>query len=134
MNYTMTVLVAAVVTLGTLSPAWALNLKDKVNVEIENVKFHADMDPGKYMCALKHLHIRAVLENRADVPLGRIKVAGKVFDGGGAVLGTTTASTRRPVLAPAEKAGVDLEFLTVIGEMIEEVKRHEIGVVEAPAI
>lgn len=133
MNYITTVLVAAVVTLGTLSPAWAANMKDKVAVEIENVRFHADMDPGTYMCALKHLHIRAVLENRANVPLGRIKVAGKVFDGGGALLGTATASTRQSILVPAEKAGVDLEFLTVIGEMIEEVKRHEIGVVEAPA-
>ena len=133
MNYLTTVLIAVAVTLGSLSPAWAVNMKDKVNVEVENVKFHADMDPGTYMCALKHLHIRAALENRADVPLGRIKVAGKVFDSGGAILGTATASTRRPVLVPGEKAGVDLEFLTVVGQMVEEVERHEIGVVEAPA-
>ena len=133
MNYLTTILIPFVVTLGSLSPAWAVNLKDKVNVEIEKVQFHAGMNPGTYMCAAQHLHIKAVLENRAEVPLGRIKVAGKVFDGGGAVLGTATASTRRTVLVPGEKAGVDLEFLTVVGQMVEEVDRHEIGVVEAPA-
>jgi hypothetical protein len=133
MNHTKTSLVAALVTLGALSPVLAANLKDKVNVEIESVKFHADMDPGMYMCAAQHLHIRAALENRADVPLGRIKVAGKVFDGGGALMGTATASTGQPLLVPGEKAGVDLEFLTVIGSLIEDVERHEIEVVEAPA-
>ena len=133
MNHTKTLLVAALVALGALSPAWAVNLKDKVNVEIENVKFHADMEPGTYMCAAQHLHIRAVVENRADVRLGRIKVAGKVFDAGGALLGTAMASTRQPLLVPGGTAGVDLEFLTVFGRQIEDVERHELAVVEAPA-
>ena len=133
MNHTKTSLVAALVTIGALSPALAANLKDKVGVEIESAKFHADMDPGTYMCAAQHLHIRAAVENRAEVPLGRIKVAGKVFDGGGALMGTATASTGQPLLGPGEKAGVDLEFLTVVGSAVEDVDRHEIEVVEAPA-
>ena len=70
MNHTKTSLVAALVTLGALSPVLAANLKDKVNVEIESVKFHADMDPGMYMCAAQHLHIRAALENRAALMWG----------------------------------------------------------------
>lgn len=37
MKHTTTSLVAALVALGVLSPAWAVNLKDKVNVEIESV-------------------------------------------------------------------------------------------------
>ncbi len=133
MKHTTASLVAALVVLGGLSPAWAVNLKDKVNVEIESAQFHADMDPGTYMCAAQHLHIRAVVENRADVRLGRIKVAGKVFDGGGALMGTATASTRQSFLVPGESAGVDLEFLTVIGGQIEDVERHELAVVDAPA-
>ena len=51
MKHTTASLVAAVVALGVLSPAWAVNLKDKVTVEIESAQFHADMVPGTYMCA-----------------------------------------------------------------------------------
>ena len=133
MKYTTTSLVAALVAFGVLSPAWAVNLKDKVSVEIESKQFHAAMDAGTYMCAAQHLHIKAVVENRADVRLGRIKVAGKVFDGGGAIMGTATASTRQSFLVPGETAGVDLEFLTVVGQLIEDVERHELAVVEALA-
>ncbi len=133
MKLTTTSLVAALVGFGVFSPAWALNLKDKVNVEIESTQLHAGMDPGMYMCAGQHLHIRAVVENRADVSLGRIKVAGKVFDAGGALMGAAVASTRQPLLAPGGTTGVDLEFLTVIGRQIEDVERHELVVVDAPA-
>ncbi len=133
MKHTMTTLVAALVALGVFSPAWAENLKDKVNVKIESARFHEDMNPGTYMCAARHLHIKAVVENRADVRLGRIKVAGKVFDTGGALMGAAEASTRQPLLAPGGTAGVDLEFLTVIGRRIEDVERHELAVVDAPA-
>ena len=71
MKHTTASLVAAVVALGVLSPAWAVNLKDKVDVEIESMQFHSGIDPGTYMCAAQHLHVRAVVENRADVRLGR---------------------------------------------------------------
>jgi len=133
MKRTTTSLVAALVGFGVLAPAWAVNLRDKVSVEIESKQFHPAMDAGTYMCAAQHLHIKAVVENRADVRLGRIKVAGKVFDGGGALMGTATASTRQSFLVPGETAGVDLEFLTVVGGLIEDVERHELAVVEAPA-
>ncbi len=133
MKYTATSLVAALVGFGVLSPASAVSLTDKVNVEVESAQIHEGMDAGTYMCAAQHLHIRALVENRADVRLGRIKVAGKVFDWGGALMGTATASTRQPFLVPGETAGVDLEFLTVVGQLVEDVKRRELEVVEAPA-
>ncbi len=49
-------------------------------------------------------------------------------------MGTATASTRQSFLVPGGTAGVDLECLTVIGRLIEDVERHELSVVEAPAI
>jgi len=39
-----------------------------------------------------------------------------------------------PTLAPGEKAEVNLEFLTVTGPAIQQVKRHEVTVVEAPSL
>ena len=82
-KHTTASLVAALVAFGVLSPAWAVNLKGNVNVEIESAQFHAGMNPGTDMCAAQHPHIGAVVENRADVRLERIKVAGNVFDGDG---------------------------------------------------
>ncbi len=111
MRHTTTSPVAALVGFGVLSPAWAVTLKAKVDVEIERAQFHAGMNPGTDMCAAQHPHIGAVVENRADVRLGRIKVAGNVFDGDGALMGTAT----------------------VVGRLIEDVERHELAVVAAPA-
>lgn len=112
--------------------AESTDLKDMVKVQILSVGLHPGMDPGFYVCAKGHLHIRATVENTAAVPLGKIKVAGKVFDAGGALLGTTTSSTKTASLAPNERAEVNLEFLTVTGPKIDEVKKHEETVVEAP--
>jgi len=61
--------------------------------------------------------------------MGPIKVAGKVFDADGKVLGTATASTKRPVLSPNDKAEINLEFLTVTGPLIKQVKTQELAVV-----
>ena len=58
-----------------------------------------------------------------------VKVAGKVFDAEGKVIGTATATTRRPVLNPNDKADVDLEFLTVTGPLLKQVKNQELSVV-----
>lgn len=132
MKHTAELFVSAIIVLGVFFPALAANLKDSVKVETESAQLHAGMESGMYMCAAQHLHIRASVENQADVPLGRIMVAGRVFDGDGGVMGTATASTRQTRLAPGEKAAVDLEFLTIIGAMIEDMERHEIAVVEAP--
>jgi hypothetical protein len=48
-------------------------------------------------------------------------------------LGTAAASTKQALLPPGEKAEIDLEFLTVTGRMIQQVKRHKLMVIEAPA-
>ena len=79
-----------------------------------------------------HLHVRGTVQNLADVPLGPIKVAGRALDSAGKVLGTATASTEQRKLSPGAKAGFDLEFVTVTGPRIQQVKKHEIKVVDAP--
>ena len=101
-------LTAAVLTAVTVSPSPARDLKDKVKVEIESVGLHPGMDPGMYVCA--------------------------AFNSEGKLLGTAAAATKVPTLAPGDKAEVNLEFLTVTGPAIQQVKRHEVTVVEAPSL
>jgi hypothetical protein len=122
----------ALVMLGGLSPALAADLKDKVKVEIESAGLHPGMDPGMYVCAGNHLHIKGTVQNLAGVPLGQIKVAGKAFGPEDKLLGTATFSTKQATLGPGEKAEINVEFLTVTGPLIQQVKRHELAVVEAP--
>ena len=86
-----------------------------------------------YVCALGHLHIKGTVQNLSDVPLGHVKIAGKAFDADGKLLGTATSATKQAVLDPSQKAEFNLEFLTVTGPQIEQVKKHEEAVVEAPA-
>lgn len=124
--------IAALLGLGAWTTVGAADFKDKVRVEIESVGLHPGMDPGMYVCASGHLHIKGTVENRAGVPLGPVKVAGKAFDAGGKLLGTATASTTQAVLPPGEKAEINIEFLTVTGSQIQQVKKHEVTVVEAP--
>ena len=113
--------------------ALAADLKRKVKVEVESVGLHPGMDPGMYVCASGHLHIKGTVQNLAGVPLGVVKVAGKAYDADGKLLGTATAATKQPVLAPDAKAEVNIEFLTVTGPAIQQVKRHEVAVIDAPA-
>ena len=128
------VLVASI--LGTLiaSPLAASDLKDKVKVEIESVGLHPGMDPGMYVCASGHLHIKGTVQNLAEVPLRQVKVSGRAFDGDGKLLGTATTTTKVKQVAPREKAEINLEFLTVTGPAIQQVKRHEVSVLEAPSL
>ena len=126
-------LVVALGMLGGLGTAAAADLKDKVKVETASVGLHPGMDPGMYVCAANHLHIKGTVQNMADVALGRIKVAGKAFDAGGKLLGTATGSTKQAILARGDRAEVDLEFLTLTGPQIQQVKKHELTVIEAPA-
>ncbi len=133
MKPTLVSLVVALVMLVGFSAALAADLKDKVKVEIASVGLHPGMDPGMYVCALNHLHIKGTVENLAGVPLGQIKVAGKAFDADGKLLGTATFSTKQTTLGPGEKAEINLEFLTVMGPKIQQVKKHELAIVEAPA-
>ncbi|MFZ1058613.1 MAG: FxLYD domain-containing protein [Candidatus Rokuibacteriota bacterium] len=132
MRATIAFITVALVLLGGFSAAVAADLKDKVKVEIASVGLHPGMDPGMYVCALNHLHIKGTVENLAGVPLGQIKVAGKAFDADGKLLGTATFSTKQAALGLGEKAEINLEFLTVMGPKIQQVKKHEITVVEAP--
>ena len=119
-------IVAAIALAGA---ALAADLKDQVKVEVKSSEVHEGMAPGTFVCAEGHLHIRGSVENLADAPVGQVKVAGTVFDADGKVLGTATASTKQPVLNPKDKADVNLEFLTVTGSKIKQVKNQELTVV-----
>lgn len=132
MRPTVTWLTVLLVVVGGVAAALAANLADKVKVEIESVGLHPGMDPGMYVCALGHLHIKGTVQNLAAVSLGQISVAGRAFDANGKLLGTATFSTKQTLFRPGEKAEINLEFLTVTGPMIQEVKKHEVRVVEAP--
>jgi len=117
-----------------VGPVAAADLKDKVKVEISTVGLHPGMDPGMYVCASGHLHIKGTVENLADVPLRRVKVTGRAFDGAGKLLGTATTTTKTDKLAPGQKSEINLEFLTVTGPAIDQVKRHDVSVAEAPSL
>ena len=133
MKTTFAYLIVALVILGGISTAPAADLKDRVKVEIASVGLHPGMDPGMYVCASNHLHIKGTVQNLSDVALGRIKVAGKAFDADGKLLGTATGSTKQAILVRGDKAEIDLEFLTLTGPQIQSVKKHELTVIEAPA-
>jgi hypothetical protein len=123
----------AAVTLGSAGMTCAGDLKDQVKIEVETAQLHPGMDPGKYICAEGHLHIKGSVQNLGDAPVGAVKVAGKVFDADGKLLGTATASTKQAVLNPHDKAPINLEFLTVTGPMVKQVKNQELTVVAVGA-
>jgi hypothetical protein len=126
---TAMVSIAALMAVGGMLTVGAAELKNEVKVEIQSAGLHADMAPGMYVCAEGHLHIKGTVQNLTEAPVGPVKVAGKVFDANGKVLGTATASTRRPVLNPNDTADVNLEFLTVTGPLIKQVKNQTLEVV-----
>lgn len=126
-------LIIGLLMLGGFRVSLAADLKDKVKVEIDSVGLHPGMEPGMYVCASDHLHIKGTVQNLTKVALGKIKVGGKAFGADGKLLGTATFSTKQATLAPGEKAEINVEFLTVTGPLIEKVKRHELAVLEAPA-
>lgn len=133
MKATVFSLFIALLIPGGFGVSLAADLKDKVKVEIDSVGLHPGMEPGMYVCASDHLHIKGTVQNLTKVTLGKIKVAGKAFGADGKLLGTATFSTKQATLAPGEKAEINVEFLTVTGPLIEKVKRHELVVLEAPA-
>lgn len=126
-------LVIVLVIVGGSVAVQAAELKDKVKIEVSSVGLHPGMEPGLYVCAGNHLHIKGTVQNLGDVALGRIKVGGKALDGEGNLLGTATFVTKQASLGPGEKAEINVEFLTVTGPMIQQVKKHELAVLEAPA-
>jgi hypothetical protein len=125
-------MLATLVLLGGSAGRAQAQLEDKVKVEIESVGLHPGMDPGMYVCALGHLHIKGTVQNLSSVALGRVEVRGKAFDADGKLLGTAAASTKQAALNPGTKAEINLEFLTVTGPLIQQVKKHEVTVVKAP--
>ncbi len=129
MKPTIALPIVAIMMLGGVDATFAGDLKDQVKIEIVSAGLHPGMEPGMYVCAEGHLHIKGTVQNLADVPVGPIKVAGKVFDADGKLLGTATASTKRPVLNPNDKADINLEFLTVTGPLVKQVKNQELAVV-----
>lgn len=131
MKATLVSLIVAFAMFGGFNASSAADLRDKVKVEISSVGLHPGMDPGMYVCAGGHLHIKGTVQNLAGVRLGQIKVTGKAFGSDDHLLGTATFSTKQPLLGPRETAEINLEFLTVTGLMIQRVKRHEVTVVEA---
>jgi hypothetical protein len=127
-------LLVALVAMGGIGTVAAKDLKDKVKVEVESVGLHPGMDPGMYVCAGGHLHIKGTVQNLADAPLRHVKVSARAYDADGKLLGTATTMTKGEKLVPKEKAEINVEFLNVTGPAIQRVKRHEITVVEAPSM
>lgn len=125
-------LFAGLLLSGGFGVSEAAETRDKVKVETLNVGLHPGMDPGLYICAQNHLHIKGTVHNMSDARVGRVKVAGKAFGADGKLLGTATTTIKESSLASGGKAEVNLEFLTVTGPQIEKVKKHELTVIEAP--
>lgn len=121
--------ISAFVALVVSGPVFAADLKDEVKVQIEGTAIDPNMKPGTFVCAEGHFHIKGTVQNLAAVPVGPVKVSGKVFDADGKLLGTATATTKPTVLNPNDKAPVNLEFLTVTGPLIKQVKNQELTVV-----
>jgi hypothetical protein len=134
MTRIVTVALVLLVSGITVGAAGAKDLKDKVKVEIESVGLHPGMDPGMYVCAGGHLHIKGTVQNLSDAPLRHVKVAARAYDGDGKLLGTATTTTKGEKIAPRAKSEINVEFLSVTGPAIQRVKRHEITVLEAPSM
>jgi hypothetical protein len=137
MNALLTgLIVTLVVTLGATEATDADDLKTKVKVEKSYAGLHPGLDPGLYVCAGGHLHVKGVIQNLADVTLASVKLEGRAYDAKGTLLGTAIPAKKAPPLVslkPGEKREFDLEFLTVTGPKIEQAKRQEIVVIEATA-
>ena len=129
MNYALACSLAAIAMVGAFDAPLAAELKDQMKVQIDSSEVHSGMQPGTYVCAGGHLHVKASVQNLADVTVGPVKVAAKALDADGKVLGTASASTKAAALNPNEKAPVDIEFMSVTGPLIKQVKNEELSVV-----
>ena len=132
MKTTILSLAIALLLSGGSFVSMAADMKDKVKVETDTVGLHPGMEPGMYVCASNHLHINGTVQNLTQRTLGKIKVTGKAFGADGKLLGTASSSTKQASLDPGKKAEINVEFLTVTGPLIEQVKKHELTVIEAP--
>ena len=129
-------MIALAVVAGATEAVQAEDLKDRVKVEKSYVGLHPGLDPGLYVCAGGHLHVKGTVQNLADVTLASVKIEGRAYDAKGNLLGTAGPAKQAPPLVslkPGEKREFDLEFLSVTGPKIEQAKRQEIVVIEATA-
>jgi hypothetical protein len=129
-------MVAALAVLGAFDVVRADDLKTKVKVEKSYVGLHPGLDPGLYVCAGGHLHVKGVVQNQSDLTLASVTLEGRAYDAKGNLLGTATPAKKAAPLVslkPGEKREFDLEFLTVTGPKIELAKRQEIVVTEVTA-
>lgn len=136
MRATLTSMIALVVAFGAIGAVQADDLKSKVKVEKSYVGLHPGLDPGLYVCAGGHLHVKGVVQNMADVTLSSVTLEGRAYDAQGKLLGTASPAKKSPRLAPlkpGEKREFDLEFLTVTGPRIEQAKRQDIVVTDVTA-
>jgi hypothetical protein len=125
------ILAVAMVCAGISSAsAQSSQIKDQVKLEILSVGLDPNLPQGFYICGEGHLHIRATVQNQSSTPIGKVSVAGKVFDAEGVLLGEAKASTKLSRLLPYETTEVNLEFLKVTGPKIQQVKRHEETIIE----
>jgi hypothetical protein len=115
-----------------LISTWALaaDMKDKVKFEVDYAGLHPGADPGMYVCGGGHVHVRGKVQNLSDASLHRIKVEAKAFDAQGTVLGTAADATKSDIILKNEKAEIDLEFRSIPGAKIKDVK-FEFVVVQA---
>lgn len=125
---------ATLIALAASLSVSASDLKDQVKMDVQSVGLHPGLDPGMYVCASKHLHIKAMVKNESDSSLAHIRVAGRAYGLDNVLLGTATGMTKEPMIESGQSAEVDLEFLTITGSAIEQVTDHDLTVVEAPAL
>jgi len=127
-------LIVALGIFGVVSAVLAADLKEKVKVEILSAGFHPGMDPGLYVCAGGHLHVKGTVQNQTGVILASIKLEGKAYDAEGKFLGMASPWRKAPLLVslkPDEKREFDMEFLAITGPEVQRAKRQEIVVIEA---
>ncbi len=111
--------------------ALAADMKDKVKFEADYVGLHPGADPGMYVCGGGHFHLRGKVQNMSDAPLHRIKVEAKAYDAQGNLLGAASDATKSDIILHNEKAEIDLEFRSVPGTKIKDVKKYDVVVVQA---
>lgn len=105
---------------ATSLPALAQNLTERAKFEIESVGLHPGLEPGMYICAKGHLHVKGTVQNLSTASLNSVKVSAKAFDADGNLVGTATASTpKKVVISPGQRGEINIEFLTLTGALIE---------------
>ncbi len=135
MKKKLMVLIVSLVALGWATAAPVLEPKEKVKVEIKKTGLHLGMDPGLYICAGSHLHIKGTVQNVTKNTLVSVKLEGKAYDAGGKLIGTAYPRKLKPLplapLKPGQKNEFDLEFREITGNKIRMTKKQEVVVTEA---